>query len=124
MKIKLTKPYTAREIEEVTGALISPDIHPTETMDSIATHSDEVERNTLFLTFRGEKTNGECFHEEVLRRGGFIMSEKRLARGFTVPSVTEALFRLAEAHLDSLKCRKSTVWNTSVSTITVALPLP
>ena len=109
MKIKLTKPYTAREIEKITGAFIGSDIRPDQTLDAIATHSDEVEKNTLFLAFRGERTDGTRFYEAVTERGGYIMSEKRHARGFTVSSVQDALFRMAEAHLASLRQRKSTV---------------
>ena len=109
MKIKLTKPLTAKEIEAPTGALRATDISQDERIDAIATHSDEVEKNTLFLAFCGEKTHGDRFHGEVTKRGGCIMSEKSLSRGFKVTSVSDALFSLAKDHLASLKRLKSTV---------------
>ncbi len=109
MKIKLTQPYTAAEIEKITGSYPSPDIPKDSTVRFIATHSDEVEQDTLFLAFDGAHTSGVCFHREILRRGGYIMAKEKLSKGFSVPSVTDALYRLADAHLLSLKYLKHTV---------------
>ncbi len=107
MKIKLTHPISAGEIERITESVACT------VMDAniryIATHSAEVERDTLFLALAGENANGEDFREEVLARGGFLLTEAYGEKSFTVSSVSDALFALARAHLARLTRRKHTI---------------
>ncbi len=117
MKIKLTHPISAKEIEGITGCVLcgveNARIH------SVATHSSEVEENTLFLAMQGEKTHGEAFRNEVIARGGFLLTEKHGDKSFCVPSVGEALFRLARTHLDKLtKCKHTIAITGSVGKTT------
>ncbi len=107
MKIKLTRPLTAKEIKETTGATLH--ISGDTLIESIATHSDEVEKNTLFLSFLGENTHGDVFLPRVLERGGYMMTEAEAQGCITVSSVTDALFALAKAHLRRLADLKHTV---------------
>lgn len=107
MKIKLTHPISAKEIERITKctACTAADA----SIRYIATHSAEVERDTLFLAMAGENANGEDFREEVIARGGFLLTEAYGDKSFTVSSVSDALFALAKAHLSRLTARKHTV---------------
>ena len=109
MKIQLTHPCTVREIAHVTGASPSPDLSWDAPVRSVATHSDEVEEATLFLALKGENTSGLRFHSEVLRRGGYTMAQEKTEKGLLVPSVIEALYRLADAHLRSFRRLRHTL---------------
>lgn len=107
MKIKLIQPLKAQEIENITKctACTAKDA----TIHYIATHSSEVEPDTLFLALQGGNNHGENFRTEVLERGGFLLTEKIGERSFTVSSVFDALFALARAHIDSLCSLKHTI---------------
>ncbi len=107
MKIKLTRPLTAKEIKEATGATLH--IPENARIDSIATHSDEVEKNTLFLSFQGEKTHGDAFLPLILERGGYALTETNAAGCISASSVTDALFSLAKMHLLRLTALRHTV---------------
>ena len=107
MKIKLTYPISAKEIEAVTGCTI----HSAEDAEIqyITTHSSEVERDTLFIAMQGERTHGEAFRDIVIARGGYLLTEKAGERSFTVSSVSDALFALARAHLKRLTALRHTI---------------
>ena len=107
MKIKLTIPLSCEEIQQITHTIrcTAEDAK----IRYIATHSSEVEHDTLFLAMVGEKTCGEQFRAEVIARGGYLLTESMGERSFTVRSVSEALFALAEAHLLKLKKLKHTI---------------
>lgn len=107
MKIKLTQPLTAQEIKTITKCTACTAIGAT--IYYIATHSSEVDRDTLFLALPGENSHGENYRTEVLARGGFLLTEKTGERSFTVSSVYDALFSLARAHIESLRSLKHTV---------------
>jgi len=107
MKIKLTTPISAKEIERITKCIACTAENAE--IRYIATHSSEVEKDTLFLSMAGEHANGEDFREEVLSRGGYLLTEAYGDKSFTVASVNDALFALAKAHLEKLTKRKHTV---------------
>ena len=107
MKIKLTQPLSAYEIQEITDARLHINGH--KKIEYIATHSGEVTEGTLFLAMQGTKTHGECFRGEVLSRGGIILTDKAAPGSITVPSVSKALFLIAKSYLSSLDSLRYTV---------------
>ena len=108
MKIRLNPPLTADRICRITKA-IPIGIETSTPITHIATHSREVEEGTLFLSLPGAYTNGDAFYSEVISKKGYLLSEKRMTGCFSVPSVTDALYALANARILELYRRKQTV---------------
>lgn len=107
MKIKLTYKLSRREIESITQCIVCT--AKSEYLDSIATHSSEVTEGTLFLALQGTRGHGEDFRDEVLARGGCLLTDRPGENSFTVSSVIDALFALASAHLARLSSRRYTI---------------
>ena len=73
MRIKLQVPMSLDEIQKITyGFLNSPDA----TITHIVTDSREVKRGDLFIALRGERFDGDDYVEEIIRLGGYVLSEK------------------------------------------------
>ena len=81
MKIELKTPLTAETIRRVTNAACTAE---GASIRYIATHSTEVGRDTLFLALKGERSCGEQFRDEVISRGGYLLTEGEGERSFTV----------------------------------------
>ena len=106
MKIELKTPLTAETIRRVTNAACTAE---GASIRYIATHSTEVGHDTLFLALKGERSCGEQFRDEVISRGGYLLTEGKGEKSFTVSSVPEALFALAKEHLSHLHALKHTI---------------
>lgn len=107
MRVALTRPLSAKEITESTGATRknSSDF----IISHISTDSRNICQGDLFIPLSGQKNDGECYIAEAIGKGAFIMSAIDVEADFLVKNTREALLSIGEYYKQQLPKLKHTV---------------
>ncbi len=106
MRIKLQLPMRLTEIQKITSAFLTSD---DATVTHIVTDSREAKERDLFIAIRGEHFDGADYAEDIIKRGGYVLSENSNFSTLTVSSSENALLKIAAYAKNRLTNLKYTI---------------